>query len=114
MQTFLEFHIFINIYTPNVGAERIALFEKLNQELLNLAASDVCIVIGGDWNCALNFTVDRNGEEPHPKSANVLMQLLSRYDLYDVWREQHLNVRQYTWLKSAHGRVCAARLVLCT
>ena len=102
-------YIFINIYAPNVGAERIALFEKLNQKLLNLAAYDVFIVIGGDWNCTLNFTVDRNGEEPHPKSANV-QQLLSRYDLYDVWREQHLNVRQYTRLKSAQGRVCAARL----
>ena len=92
-----------------MGAERIVLFEKLNQKLLHLVASDVFVVIGGDWNCTLNFTVDRNGEEPHPKSVNVLMQLLSRYGLYDVWREQHPNVRQYTWIKCAQGRVSGSQ-----
>ena len=100
----------VNAEILGISYVSYVLFEKLNQKLLNLVASDVFIVIGGDWNCTLNFTVDRNGEEPHPSSANVLTQLLSRYGLYDVWREQHPNVRQYTWLKCAQGRVSAARL----
>ena len=51
-----------------------------------------------------------NGEEPHPKSAEVLSHLLSEGGLCDVWREQHPTVRQYTWVKCTESRVSAARL----
>ncbi len=32
---------------------------------------DACFILGGDLNCTPDFTVDRNGEEPHNQSRLV-------------------------------------------
>lgn len=54
------------------------------------------LVLGGDWNCTVNFTLDRNGEEPHPSSAKCLHDVISNSNLVDVWRLQHPTVKQYS------------------
>ena len=66
--------------------------------------------MGGDWNCMVDFTIDRSGEEPHPPSAVCLARLLKEFDLLDVWRTKHRRVRQYTWLKISSNIISAARL----
>lgn len=33
---------------------------------------NVCLILGGVWNCTTDFIVDRNGEEPHNKSSDAL------------------------------------------
>ena len=68
------------------------------------------MVLGGDWNCTVCFTVDRTAEEPHLRSATCLSGLLTEFELSDVWRVRNAKVRQYTWLKINEGRVSAARL----
>lgn len=103
-------YVFLNIYAPNNGAERESFFDKLNQELSKISDSGVVVVMGGDWNCTLDFSTDRNGEEPHRKSAEALSRIIARAGLCDVWREQHPAVRQYTWVKCTVGCVSAARL----
>ncbi len=44
------------------------------------------IVVGGDWNCTLDFTLDRNGEEPHAPSASSLAGVIKKLNLSDVWK----------------------------
>lgn len=66
--------------------------------------------MGGDWNCTLNVTMDRNGEERHPQAVDVLTRLVREYNLIDIWREKNKNVKQYTWVKVNDRRVSAARL----
>ncbi|KAI4877209.1 hypothetical protein NFI96_028665 [Prochilodus magdalenae] len=66
--------------------------------------------MGGDWNCTLDFVHDRNGEEPHPQSAAALGSIVSGFNLIDVWREKHPQVKQYTRVRVSEGRVSAARL----
>ncbi len=101
--------VFVNIYAPNVGKDRIRLFEMLNNTLGSLSQEDF-LIVGGDFNCTLDFVIDRNGEEPHPSSAKVLKEIIAQLGLVDVWREKNKNVRQYSWVKVAVGRISAARL----
>lgn len=68
------------------------------------------IVLGGDWNCTLNFTMDRHGGESHPKSAAVLANIIESYNFSDVWRVNNLGTQQYTWVKFSNNIVSAARL----
>ncbi len=46
----------------------------------------ILIVLAGDFNCTLSHALDRNHEEPHSKSADVLQSLIVYHDLVDVWR----------------------------
>lgn len=71
---------------------------------------NVCMVIGGDWNCTTNFIVDRNGEEPHNQSSMQLLKIINEFDLIDLWRSRNIGVRQYTWLKVSDNQVSGARL----
>ena len=61
---------FVNIYAPNQGAERVGFFNTLKNELKNYHQDH--LIIGGDFNCTLDFTVDRTSEEPHPQSSQNL------------------------------------------
>lgn len=101
--------VFINVYAPNTGRERGVLFGSLRQELSQVAPEET-LVAGGDWNCTMDFTKDRNGEEPHSVSVGVLRDIINQFDLVDVWRTKHPNTRQYTWVKVFGARVSAARL----
>lgn len=79
--------VFVNIYAPNIGKDRIKLFETLKNTLVSLSQEDF-LIIGGDFNCTLDFVIDRNGEEPHPASAKVLKAMITQLGLVDVWREK--------------------------
>lgn len=101
--------LFVNIYAPNIGEDRVQFFIKLEHFLKQQQDGDV-IVLGGDWNCTLDSTQDRIGEEPHPKSSISLANIIKNFKFSDVWREQNSSVRQYTWMKVGNGSVSAARL----
>lgn len=101
--------LFVNIYAPNVGAERIQFFTKL-ENLIKEQNDDVFIVFGGDWNCTIDFTLDRNGEEPQSMSAAYLAGVKKKLKFSDVWREHNPFLKQYTWVKVCNGNISAARL----
>lgn len=104
-----QIFVFINIYAPNKGADKIIMFRKLG-EFLKSYTLDGMLIIGGDWNCSLNFLVDRNNEEPHPVSAAVLKSFIVQNDLVDVWRDRNKEVKHFTWTKVSQGRISVARL----
>ncbi len=58
----------------------------------------------------MDFTQDRNSEEPHAPSALCLANVITNMSLSDVWREHNLLSRQYTWVKISNEKVSAARL----
>ncbi|KAL6484118.1 hypothetical protein MHYP_G00061630 [Metynnis hypsauchen] len=101
--------LFVNVYAPNHGGERVRLFRKLRAALQRYSDT-LSVVMGGDWNCTTDFTLDRNGEEPHSGSAAELGGLLKECGFVDPWREFNTGVRQYTWVKVSERRVSAARL----
>lgn len=101
--------ILINVYAPNNGPERVKYFLKLRNAIQKID-DNVCTIIGGDWNCTIDFIVDRNGEEPHHESSVVLSKILKEFELIDIWRRRNIGIKQYTWLKASNNRVSGARL----
>ncbi len=104
-----QLFVFINIYTPNKGSDRILMFRKLG-EFLKSYTLDGVLIVGGDWNCTLNFLLDRNNEEPHPLSVSFLKSIIIQNDLVDVWRDKNKEMKQYTWTKVSQGMISVARL----
>jgi len=104
-----QIFVFINIYAPNRGTDRAMLYRKLG-DILKSFTLDEFIVVGGDWNCTLNFILDRNNEEPDSVSASYLKSVLVQNDFIDVWREKNNTLKQYTWTRVSQGRISAARL----
>ncbi len=104
-----QLFVFINIYTPNKGSDRILMFRKLG-EFLKSHTLDGVLIVGGDWNCTLNFLLDRNNEEPHPPSASFLKSIIIQNDLVDVWRDKNKEMKQYTWTKVSQEMISVARL----
>lgn len=100
---------FINVYAPNVGFDRIECFRKL-QEVIKGIPQERVIIVAGDFNCTVNHTVDRNHDEPHPKSSEALRNVLKYHALVDVWRESFPKEKQYTWLKMSSKIISGARL----
>lgn len=68
------------------------------------------MVVGGDFNCTVNPDLDRNHDEPHLGSAEVLKNVIGYHDFVDIWRDSFPGVKQYTWLKMNSNALSGARL----
>lgn len=101
--------ILINVYTPNVGHERIQFFSIL-ANVLRQDFSDGDVIIGGDWNCTECFNVDRNNVDPHMFYSRYLSRLVKEAELLYMWRIKHPLDKQYTWVNILDNRISAARL----
>ena len=57
------------------------------------------IVIGGDWNVALNPQIDCNQPSNvyRARSRNNIIDFMNSYDLVDVYRTLHKDTRKYSW-----------------
>ena len=104
------FNLF-NIHAPNVGADRLAFLERLNNFISTLDSDDI-LVLAGDFNSTLNPVLDRkSAREGHLPSSRALQSLVDKHSLVDVWREYYPDKIQFSWWKTnADGRVSAARL----
>ena len=100
--------VFVNVYAPNHGPDRVRLFSTLVNELQKY--HDEQIIMGGDFNCTLDFTLDRTHEEPHPQSSLHLKNITTHLDRLDTWRVKHPCARQYSWVRVSNNRVSVARL----
>lgn len=97
------------LYAPNNGPERVRHFLKLRSAIQKIN-ENVCTIIGGDWNCTIDFKFDRNRDEPHHDSSVLLLNMLIEFELIDIWRQWSKGIKQYTWLKVSENRVSGARL----
>ncbi len=85
-----------NIYAPSSG-DHPESFEKVIREVVLLYNES--IVIGGDWNLALNPKIDSN--QPTniycARSRKQIVDIMNTYDLVDVFRNLHADTRRYSW-----------------
>lgn len=81
--------VFINIYAPVVGAERLVFFDVWN-EVIEKRNAEEFLLIDGDLNCTVDGMLDRNHAEPHAASPSRLLHVIETHELCDVWR-------QHTW-----------------
>lgn len=101
--------VFLNVYAPVKGAERVLFFRDVDLFLQSCGSEDY-LFLGGDFNCTENYVLDRNHLEPHNASSYALRELLQTHSLCDVWREMHGNDRQYTWAHTRENVISLARL----
>lgn len=100
--------VFICVYAPTSGGDRVAFLKRLSTVIRDCSPSDF-VLIGGDLNCTAD-KLDRNHAEPHTLSRNQLIELISTYGLCDVWRSLHKTDRQYTWAHCRGNSLSLARL----
>ena len=63
--------VFINIYAPTKGTERLLFLDTLG-EVISQCDSDEYLFLGGDFNCTEDSRLDSNHLEPHPVSLRRL------------------------------------------
>ena len=77
--------VFINVYAPTNGLDRLTVLDVLCDTIKN-CSSEEYLFLGGDFNCTENPKLDRNHQEPHPASSCRFRQLTEAHELTDVWR----------------------------
>lgn len=86
-----------NVYAPNKKAAVSEFFESLHAVL----DPDTPIVLCGDFNTVVDSKLDRFGCNPDSVWAynwsTSLTNLMSTYDLHDVWRVRHPDEQSFTW-----------------
>lgn len=89
----------VNLYGPS-DRDCPSFFEKICEELDNFDNDN--FIIGGDWNVVLDAVKDtchyRNVNRP--RAMETVHDMMSVYNLVDVWREMNPNRRQYTWRRT--------------
>lgn len=92
---------FLNIYAPNIDepmfmSDMVLLFNE-NCKGLGL--------MGGDFNCTLNPTLDKSNQSKshNLKSSKVLQGLCAESGLIDVWRQLNQDVKDYTFFSNVHN-----------
>ena len=93
-------YVLVNIYAPNKDKDSILFFKKLHTlpQTENLD-SEEDIIVGGDFNCPLNPTLDKRDGIMIPRKSvmNSIECLQSELDLVDIWRVKNPQTKSYTW-----------------
>lgn len=89
-----------NLYAPN--EDRPEFFVEVFRHLRNATSPEW--IVGGDFNLTLCSFLDRRSTAKNvisKKASETLKEFMNQHFLIDIWREQHPNLRRYTW----HGRI---------
>ena len=64
--------------------------------------SDDNIVVGGDFNCPLNPSLDKKGGILIPRQhvINSIENVQNEFSLHDIWRIKNPDTRSFTWSKN--------------
>ena len=92
--------LLINIYAPNKTSNQSSFFLALPEliSLEELRESNYKFLIGGDFNVALQPSLDCSGGNTTLKeSVKFLEDLLIQYDLVDIWRVRNPKTKKFTW-----------------
>ena len=85
-----------NLYAPSSG-DHPEFFDNVINEVVSM--DNELIVIGGDWNAALNPKIDSNQPSSvyRARSRKKIIDFMNSYDLVDVYRTLHKDTRKYSW-----------------
>ena len=88
---------FVTLYGPN--NDDPAFYEFVQRKIIQIGNND--IIINGDWNLLLNPQIDGLNYKHinNPNARNKVLKMITELNLYDVWREENLEKRVYTWKK---------------
>ena len=95
-----EIYTIANIYAPNKDADAVKFYRNLSKLLRNDEFGTVeNIIIGGDFNCPLDITLDKKGGLPIPRKyvINSIDELQNEFSLHDIWRLKNPTLQSFTW-----------------
>ena len=85
-----------NVYGCNVDNPEV--FTELAEKLNNMTAES--IIIGGDFNFVMEHNKDSKYRlHSHPKTREVVNQLIEDLDMVDIWRVRNPDLFNFTWRK---------------
>ena len=91
--------LLVNIYSPTKPCEQIQFFDKIACLIEEkMSQSDYQIILGGDFNVTFEPNLDCSGGKPSVKnSVKSLEDIISKYDLTDIWRVRNPTKKRFTW-----------------
>ena len=91
--------LLVNIYAPNKVQEQCEFFSGLEimVEEFNTSAEQK-IVVGGDFNVAIDPDLDCSGGNPTKKdSVKHIQDICLNFDLVDIWRVRNPVCKRFSW-----------------
>ena len=96
-------YILLNIYSPTDERSKYIFYCELSNFLkTHVPVQFDKLIIGGDFNLVLDYQKDRHGVNNEPsnyyfKCKRTLLDILSRYNMIDIWRQKNPQSTRYTW-----------------
>ena len=87
--------LLVNLHSPN--QDHPSFYDRLKQEILKFANNNIILV--GDWNLILDEKMDLTNYKNinNPRCREKVLNLMVDFNLVDVWREMHPELKSYTW-----------------
>lgn len=94
-------HVLVVVYRPNIDDPDF--YSRLWATITPF--TNAPIIWGGDFNTILNNDLDREGapKNPHPNATHHLNAIISHFDIRDVWRAMHFELREGTSVNTYHN-----------
>ena len=92
-------YVLINIYAPNKDSNIVSFFNNLLVHCKkNNLDEEENIIMGGDFNCPLNPSIDKKGGLLNTRKAviSTIGNLQEELDLVDIWRVKHSEKKSFT------------------
>ena len=99
----------VNVYGPNKDSEAVRFYQNLSLTLQQMELDgDDNFIIGGDFNCPLDPTMDKKGGIliPGQHVINSIENIQNEFSLHDIWRVKNPNTRSFTWSKMSPSIFC--------
>ena len=106
-----KINVLVNIFAPNKDEDIIKFLKNVLTKLqTENVDSEENIVIGGDFNCPLNPTLDKKGGIMTPRKSviNFINDVQSQLDLVDIWRVKNPQdeTKSFTWSQQSPRTFC--------
>ena len=90
--------LIVSLYGPNRYDPEF--YAELEERINDVGFEN--IIIGGDWNLVLDYTLDYYNYKHHNniKAQELVDNLMIKLDLLDIWRELYPEMRRYTWRRN--------------
>ncbi len=90
-----------NVYGPNWDNEDF--YKNFLFSLPDLVSSQ--LILGGDFNCCLDPSLDRSSKKPpsQSKSSKIIQLFMEQYAVSDVWRFFNPSDKQFSFFSPVHG-----------
>lgn len=92
-----------SIYAPNDF--QLVFLDKTLEDLHKFTEGE--LLIGGDLNLVVDKIQDKTHKSKNPSklisSGTGLSNLFSKYDMVGIWRNEHLNEKDYTYFSPLHN-----------